>query len=109
MVSVAPVTVFISVYRFTSSDSHTMSVSTAPISKHASVSATPKTNLPVSCEISSKNLEIRRFSWTNLTLARASAESSMAWLKPFSPPGLRKEGKEKKGGKGEFSFPFLFF
>ncbi len=86
MISVAPETVFIRVYRFTSRLSHTISVSTAPISRQASVSATPKTNLPVSCEISSKNLEIRRFSWTNLTLASASAESSMAWLKPFSPP-----------------------
>lgn len=79
-------TVFISVYRFTSRLSHTISVSTAPISRHARVSATPKTNLPVSCEISSKNLEMRRFSWTNLTFARAPAESSIAWLKPFSPP-----------------------
>lgn len=26
------------------------------------------------------------FSWINLTLARDSAASSMAWLKPFSPP-----------------------
>lgn len=26
------------------------------------------------------------FSWMNLTLDRTSADSSIAWLKPFSPP-----------------------
>jgi hypothetical protein len=34
------------------------------------------------------HLEMSRFSWTNLTLARVSAVSSIAWLKPFSPPGF---------------------
>lgn len=74
-----------------------------------SVSSMPKQNLPVSCEISSKYLEIRRFScatsrhvigylpwqmgsggelctWMNFTFASVSAHSSIAWLKPFSPP-----------------------
>ena len=46
----------------------------------------PKQNLPVSCEISSKYLEISFFSCTNLTFESVSAESSIAWLKPFSPP-----------------------
>ena len=41
----------------TSRFSHTMRVSTAPISKHCRVSPTPKTNLPVSWLISSKNLQ----------------------------------------------------
>jgi len=40
----------------------------------------------VSWLISSKNFEMSRFSCTNLTLASVSALSSMAWLKPFSPP-----------------------
>ena len=98
----------------TSRFSQTMRVSTAPISRHCSVSATPNTYFPVSWLISSKNLraaggcqvtrapqwspdagkqhcgwahfEMRRFSCTNFTFARVSALSSMAWLKPFSPP-----------------------
>jgi hypothetical protein len=63
-----------------------MSVSTAPISRHASVSLTLNTNLPVSWLISSKKRLIRRFSCTNLTLDSMSADSSIAWLNPFSPP-----------------------
>jgi len=35
----------------------------------------PKQNLPVSCEISSKYLEMSFFSWMNLTLASDSAHS----------------------------------
>ena len=50
------------------------------------MSSIPKQNLPVSCEISSKYLEISFFSCTNLTFESVSAESSIAWLKPFSPP-----------------------
>ena len=44
----------------TSRFSHTMSVSTAPMSKHCSVSSTPKQYLPVSWLISSKYLHIKR-------------------------------------------------
>jgi hypothetical protein len=62
----------------TSMFSHTMSVSTAPMSRHISVSATPKQYLPVSCEISSKYLLTSFFSWMNLTLDRHSADSSIA-------------------------------
>ena len=50
------------------------------------VSFTPKHTLPVSCEISSKYPLISFFSWMNLTLPSVSAASSIAWLKPFSPP-----------------------
>lgn len=32
------------------------------------------------------HLPMSFFSWMNLTLERTSAESSIAWLKPFSPP-----------------------
>jgi len=42
--------------------------------------------LPVSREISSKYLLMSFFSWMNLTFPSVSLESSMAWLKPFSPP-----------------------
>jgi hypothetical protein len=42
--------------------------------------------LPLSVEIWSKKEERRRFSWTNLTLASVSEESSIACEKPFSPP-----------------------
>ncbi len=49
-------------YLSQSSASHTMSVSTAPMSRHMSVSLTPNTYLPLSWEISSKNLPMRRFS-----------------------------------------------
>ena len=38
------------------------------------------------------HLLISRFSCTNLTFASVSADSSMAWLKPFSPPGARQRG-----------------
>ena len=41
---------------------------------------------PVSWEISSKYLEMSFFSCTNLTFCSVSEESSIAWLKPFSPP-----------------------
>lgn len=47
--SSSPETVFISSYLYTCRSSQTTSVSTAPISKHVRVSATPKTYLPVSC------------------------------------------------------------
>ena len=33
-----------------------------------------------------QNLQINFFSWINLTFCRSSATSSIAWLKPFSPP-----------------------
>ena len=46
----------------------------------------PKQNFPVSCEISSKYLEISFFSCTNFTFVSVSEESSIAWLNPFSPP-----------------------
>ena len=36
--------------------------------------------------ISSKYLPISFSSWMNLTLPSVSEDSSMAWLKPFSPP-----------------------
>jgi hypothetical protein len=39
---------------------------------------------------SSAHLLISRFSCTNFTLASVSADSSMAWLKPFSPPGEKR-------------------
>ena len=55
-----------------------MRVSTAPISRHDSVSATPDTYLPVSWLISSKNLPMSRFSCTNFTFAKVSLDSSMA-------------------------------
>lgn len=35
---------------------------------------------------SASHLLISRFSCTNFTLASVSADSSIAWLKPFSPP-----------------------
>jgi hypothetical protein len=54
--------------------------------------------LPVSWLISSKNLLISRFSCTNLTLLSMSAASSMAWLKPFSPPGECFQGDKGGGG-----------
>ena len=47
---------------------------------------TPNTILPVSWLISSKKRLISFFSCTNLTLASVSPASSIAWLKPFSPP-----------------------
>ena len=54
---------------------------------------------------SSAHLLISRFSCTNLTFARVSADSSIAWLKPFSPPGRRRgdragwwSGRVKRGG-----------
>jgi hypothetical protein len=75
----------------TSRFSQTMSVSTAPISRPLRVSSIPKTNLPVSRAISSKNFWIRRFSWTNLTLLSESAASSIAWLNPFSPADKARE------------------
>ena len=49
------------------------------------------------CEIWSKKEEISRFSCTNLTLASVSADSSMAWLKPFSPPA---QADRRAGGQG---------
>ncbi len=58
--------------------SYTISVSTAPISRPLSVSLMPKQNLPVSCEISSKYLEMSFFSCTNLTFESVSDESSIA-------------------------------
>ena len=45
---------FLSTYRVMSKFSHTINVSTAPISNPFNVSSTPKQYLPVSCEISSK-------------------------------------------------------
>lgn len=157
----------VNTYRCTSRFSHTIRVSTAPISRQASVSFTPNTNLPVSWLIWSKKLRrrggaegkgqragagrqawqrpwqaapagfsqgragrypgmmrrcegadraplqparhhareqtkgasragpthllISRFSCTNLTLASVSADSSIAWLKPFSPPGTGRK------------------
>ena len=74
----------------TSMFSHTMSVSTAPMSRHISVSATPKQYLPVSCEISSKYLLTSFFSWMNLTLDRHSADSSIACSQRYHTP-LRRE------------------
>mmetsp|Transcript_17353 Transcript_17353/g.53766 ORF Transcript_17353/g.53766 Transcript_17353/m.53766 type:complete len:208 (+) Transcript_17353:208-831(+) len=82
----SPVAELRSTWRMMSRFSHTMSVSTAPISRQHNVSRTPNTYLPVSWLISSKNLDSNFFSWTNLTLARHSALSSMACAKPFSPP-----------------------
>lgn len=39
--------------------------------------------------------EMSRFSMTNLTFDKVSALSSMAWLKPFSPPALHTHATEK--------------
>ena len=56
LIIVSLVAVFISTWRLISRFSHTMSVSTAPMSRHCSVSSTPKQNFPVSWLISSKYL-----------------------------------------------------
>jgi hypothetical protein len=58
--------------------------------------------LPESVEIWSKKEERRRFSWTNLTLASVSEESSIACEKPFSPPvgGGSGAGRVGWGGVG---------
>uniref|UniRef100_A0A2P2L101 Uncharacterized protein n=1 Tax=Rhizophora mucronata TaxID=61149 RepID=A0A2P2L101_RHIMU len=84
--TMSPVALFFSTHRLMSRFSHTIRVSTAPASRACNVSSTPKTYLPVSWLISSKYFPIKRFSWINFTFDRISADSSMAWLKPFSPP-----------------------
>mmetsp|Transcript_4798 Transcript_4798/g.16016 ORF Transcript_4798/g.16016 Transcript_4798/m.16016 type:complete len:241 (+) Transcript_4798:672-1394(+) len=83
---VSPVVALESTCLLTSMFSQIISVSTAPISRHISVSLTPKQYLPLSCAISSKNFPISFFSLTNLTLPRVSALSSIACENPFSPP-----------------------
>lgn len=74
-----PPAAFRKVFLIVSSASHTISVSTAPMSDALSVSLIPKQYLPVSSAISSKYFWMSRFSWTNLTFASESAASSMAW------------------------------
>ncbi|KAJ6319694.1 hypothetical protein OIU78_015166 [Salix suchowensis] len=83
---ISPVALFFSVYLLISRFSHTIRISTAPISRAFNVSSTPKTYFPVSWLISSKYFPIKRFSCINFTFDRISADSSIAWLKPFSPP-----------------------
>ena len=79
------------------------------ISKQVSVSFTPNTYLLDAWLISSKNLLMRRFSWTNFTFASVSDDSSMAWLKPFSPPASHQRCPQQRTRKGrrckKYSFP----
>jgi len=83
---ISSVLMFFSTYRFISKSSQIISVWKASISRTFMVSSKPYTNFPLSWLTSSKNLPIKRFSCTDLTLDRISKENSMAWLKPFSPP-----------------------
>ena len=76
------------------------------VGRTCSVSCTMKQYLPVSCEISSKYLCSSRFSCTSFTLARHSADSSMAWLKPGSMPydtscSSQAGGRAQRDGRRE--------
>lgn len=73
-----PPAAFLKTYRVTSKFSHTINVSTAPISNPFKLSSIPNTNRPVSSAISSKYFWMSFFSWTNLTFDKESAARSMA-------------------------------